>query len=101
MANSSKNKTPAKVVPAAAPVSRLQRSLMYMTGSVLGFGIIAIVALLIGEGTLTPKAFEGSQLWAIIATIPEIAIPLGFVLMIALLVITFRKRAQAAQGANK
>jgi hypothetical protein len=83
------------------PVSRLQRSLMYMAGSILGVGIIAIVALLIGEATLKPAAFESSPFWAVAAFLPEIAIPLGFLLFIALIVITYVQRSRAAKDAGK
>jgi uncharacterized RDD family membrane protein YckC len=95
------NKKKANAAAAAEPVSRLQRALMYMAGSVLGLGIAAIVALLIGEATITAKAFEGSQLWDTIAILPAIAIPVGFALLIALLIITFVKRSRAAEGASK
>jgi uncharacterized RDD family membrane protein YckC len=95
------NKTKAAAVAAPEPVSRLQRALMYMAGSVLGLGIVAIVALLIGEATIAPKAFQGSPFWATAALLPAIAIPLGFALLIALLVVTFLKRSQAAKDAGK
>ena len=99
VANSKKNRTPAN--PAGAPVSRAQRSLMYVAGSILGFGIIAIVALLIGEA-VTPLAIsDASGIWSIVAFIPNIALPVAFVLLIVLLVITFRKRSQDAKDAGK
>ena len=74
---------------------------MYMAGSILGVGIIAIVALLIGEATLKPAAFESSPFWAVAAFLPEIAIPLGFLLFIALIVITYVQRSRAAKDAGK
>ena len=99
MANN--NKTKVAAAPDPEPVSRVQRALMYMAGSVLGLGIVAIVALLIGEATITTKAFQGSQIWGTVALLPAIAIPLGFALLIALLVVTFRKRSRAAKDAGK
>ena len=74
---------------------------MYIAGSVLGLGIIAIVALLIGEATLKPAAFEASPIWAVAAFLPEIAIPLGFLLFIALIIVTYVGRSRAAKGAGK
>jgi cytochrome c oxidase subunit IV len=72
-----------------------------MTGSVLGLGIAAIVALLIGEATLTVNDFQASPIWETLAFLPAIAIPLGFALLITLLIVTFRKRSQAAKDAGK
>jgi hypothetical protein len=99
VANNSKKREAA--TPAPEPVSRAQRSLMYMAGSVLGFGIIAIVALLIGEATLKPAAFDGSPIWVVVAFVPEIAIPLGFFLFIVLIIVTYVKRSRTAKGADK
>jgi hypothetical protein len=83
------------------PISRAQRSLMYMAGSILAFGIIAIIALLIGEASLKPAQFEGSPIWSVVAFLPEIAIPLGFLLFIALIAVTFVTRSRAAKDAGK
>ncbi len=83
------------------PVTRLQRSLMYMAGSVLGLGIIAIIALLIGEATLKSTIFQSSPFWSIAALLPAIAIPLGFLLFIVLIVVTYVQRSRAAKGAGE
>jgi hypothetical protein len=99
VANNSKKRD--QKAPEPEPISRAQRSLMYMAGSVLGFGIIAIVALLIGEAALKPKAFEASQIWPVVAFVPEIAIPLGFLLFIVLIVVTYVRRSRAAKGAGQ
>jgi hypothetical protein len=100
VANNNKN-TKASAKPAPVPVSRAQRSLMYMAGSILGFGIIAIIALLIGEATVKTLAFQGSPFWAVVAFLPEIAIPLGFFLFIALIVVTYVQRSRSAKGVDK
>ncbi|HEX4402995.1 MAG TPA: hypothetical protein VHZ98_16885 [Galbitalea sp.] len=99
MANSKKNRDASAEPP--VPVSRLQRSLMYIAGSVLGLGIIAIVALLIGEATLKPATFESSPFWAVAAFLPEIAIPLGFLLFIVLIIVTYLQRSRTAKDAGK
>jgi cell shape-determining protein MreD len=96
------NKRPAKPVkPAPESASRWQRVLWAMVGSILGVGIIAIAALLIGEA-VTPLAIsDATGIWAVVALVPNIALPLGFVLMIVLLVLTFVKRSRSAEGAGK
>jgi hypothetical protein len=75
--------------------------LWYMVASILGIGIVAIAALLIGEATTPIAISDASGIWAVVALIPNIALPLGFVLMIVLLIITFVKRSRAAEGAGK
>jgi hypothetical protein len=99
VANNNKGKTNA--APAPAPLSRIQRALGFMVASVLGFGILAIIALLIGEAVTPISISNSSGIWAVVAFIPNIALPLGLLLMIALLIITFVKRSRAAEGADK
>jgi TRAP-type C4-dicarboxylate transport system permease small subunit len=94
-----KKKTPE--TPTPPPASRVQRVLWYMVASILGIGIIAIAALLIGEATTPVAISDASGIWAVVALVPNIALPVGFVLMIVLLVITFVKRSRAAEGAGK
>lgn len=100
MANNDKQ-TRDVAAEAPLPVSRLQRLLMYMAGSILGLGIIAIIALLIGEATLKTAIFQTSPFWAVAAVLPAIAIPLGFLLFIALIVVTFVRRSRAVKGDGK
>jgi hypothetical protein len=104
MANNNKRPNPASAKSEAKPVedvSRVQRILSVVGPSILGLGIIALFALLLGE-SLTPLAIsQNLGIWAIVAFIPDIAIPVGFLIIIVLLIITFRRRAQAAKVASK
>ena len=99
VANNNKNKAPAK--PVSVPISRPQRSLMYMAGSILGLGVAAIIALLVGDAVAPDAVSHAQGIWPVVAFIPNIALPLGFVLMIVLLAITFVRRSRAAEGADK
>jgi hypothetical protein len=83
------------------PMSRSQRLLAYVGGSLLGFGILALIALLLGESFALKSVQADIGIWAVIAFIPDIAIPAGFVLFIILIVITYRRRARSAEGAGK
>jgi hypothetical protein len=104
VANNNKHPRPTPARADAKPVeevSRVQRILSVVGPSILGLGIIALFALLLGE-SLTPVAIsEDLGIWAIVAFVPDIAIPVGFLIIIVLLIITFRRRAQAAKVASK
>jgi membrane protein DedA with SNARE-associated domain len=69
-----------------------------MVASVVGLAILAIAAVLIGYATSTN---DGTGIWQIVDLIPGIALPIGFLLIIALLVITFVRRSQAAKDDGK
>jgi hypothetical protein len=101
VANSSKNPKRAAVKEPAAPISRVQRTLAFMAGSIFGLGVIAIFALLIGEAIVKTSLFETSSIWLTVAFLPDIALPLGFLLFIVLLIITAVGRSRAAKGAGK
>ena len=74
---------------------------MYVGGSVLGLGIACMFALIIGEFTAREAIQYNQGVWPVVAFMPLIAIPVGFLTLIALMVVTFRRRAQAAKGAGK
>jgi TRAP-type C4-dicarboxylate transport system permease small subunit len=89
--------------PAQKPeeTSRLQRLLGTVGGSILGLGVIAVIALLLGESFAEQSVQDNIGIWAIVAFIPDIALPVGFVLIVALLIVTFLRRARAAKVAGK
>ena len=99
VANNSKNRKASDPTP--VPVTRLQRSLMYMAGSIFGLGVVAIFALLIGEAIVKTSLFETSSIWLTVAFLPDIALPLGFLLFIVLLIVTAVGRSRAAKGADQ
>jgi membrane protein DedA with SNARE-associated domain len=91
------NKKPV-AAPAPPPVSRIQRILGYVVASIVGLAIFSIAAVLIGYATSTNK---GTGVWQVVDLIPGIALPLAFVLLIVLLIITFVRRSRTAKDAGK
>jgi hypothetical protein len=99
VANNNKNRSAPAVAP--TPITRPQRMLLYVGGSVLGLGIISIIVLLIGEATIKSSAFQTSAFWSTVALLPALAIPLGFLVFIALIVLTFVQRSRSAKDDGK
>jgi membrane protein DedA with SNARE-associated domain len=79
-------------------VSRAQRVLGYVIASIMGLAIFSIAALLIGAAT---KQNTSVGLWQAVDVIPLLALPLGLVLVLVLLGITFARRSRAAKDAGK
>jgi membrane protein DedA with SNARE-associated domain len=79
-------------------VSRAQRVLGYVIASIIGLAIFSIAALLIGAAT---KQNTSVGLWQAVDVIPLLALPLGLVLVLVLLGITFARRSRAAKDAGK
>jgi len=79
-------------------VNRNERILAYMVASSLGLSLLCIVATLIG-------AFAGADrsvgLWPTVVLLPTVGLPIGFILIIVLLILGAVRRARAAKDASQ
>ncbi len=78
--------------------SRLERILAYMVAGVVGLSILAFLAVIIGTavGAGADNGF-GQGVWPIVLALPLFGLPLGFLLIIALMVMTAIRRAREAR----
>ncbi|PZU37769.1 MAG: multidrug ABC transporter ATPase [Microbacterium sp.] len=85
--------------PQPAP-GRLDRVLAFMSLGIALLSIGCFFAIMIGTAAGMTADDFGSGIWPMVALLPSIGLPLAFVLIIALLVITWirRSRANKAQG---
>jgi hypothetical protein len=78
------------------PVRRLDRVLAFMS---LGLAVVSIgcfFAILIARPAGVTDFSEG--IWPVIAVLPLIALPIAFLMILALLIMTFVRRARANRG---
>ena len=68
-----------------------------MIASSIGLSLIAIVVNLIITGLSVDK---DSGVWAVIVILPTIGLPIGFILIIVLLVLSMISRSRAAKDAG-
>jgi len=79
------------------PVRRIDRILAYMA---LGLTIVSIVcffAVILAKPLGIEDFREG--LWPIVVVLPLIALPIAFVMIVALLIMSFVRRSRANKGA--
>lgn len=78
--------------------SRLERILAYMVAGVVGLSILAFLAVIIGTaaGAGANNGF-GQGVWPLILALPLFGLPIGFVLIIVLMVMTGMRRAREAR----
>ena len=81
--------------------SRLQRILSYIVAALVVVSLACIAAILIGTA-LGGFAAQGSGegLWPTVFLLPYLALPIAFVLIIVLLIVSARKRSQEAKAAK-
>jgi hypothetical protein len=78
------------------PVRRLDRILAFMS---LGLAVVSIgcfFAIMIARPAGVTDFSQG--IWPVIAVLPLIALPLAFLMILALLIMTFVRRARANRG---
>lgn len=80
-------------------IHRRERLLAVLVGVAWGLSIICIVANIIGSntGAIGDNAFL--PLWQVVAVLPLIGLPLGMLVMIALVVVSTVRRSREAKDA--
>lgn len=82
------------------PASRVQRILAYIVAALIVVSLVCIALILIGSAAgWLPHSQAAAEhgLWPTVSLIPLIALPLGFVLIIVLMIINTRNRAKFAK----
>ncbi len=76
---------------------RLERVLAYMVAAVILVSLASFVALIIGTGASIDFT---TGIWPFVVVLPLVGLPIGFVLIIALLVVSAVRRGRAAKDAG-
>jgi hypothetical protein len=63
-----------------------------MVGATIGLSVLSFFAIIIATWSGFESADFGAGLWPTITMVPLIGLPIGFVLIIALLVVSTRRR---------
>ena len=72
--------------------SRLERILAVMVAGIVGMSIVAFLAIIIGSWQdMTSEDFSAG-IWPTVSFVPLIGLPIGFLLILALLVVSTRRR---------
>lgn len=78
-----------------APIGWLDRVLAYTALALAAASIICFFAIIIGTATGMDQRSFGTGVWPLIGALPLFGLPLAFVLIIALLIITFVRKGRA------
>lgn len=80
------------------PVRRIDRILAFTSLGLAVAAIVSFFAIMIGTATGMGQADFGSGVWPFVTLIPLIGLPLAFILIIVLLIMSFVRRARANRG---
>ncbi len=80
------------------PVRRIDRILAIMSLGLLVLSIICFIAIIIGTSAGMAQADFGQGLWPTVSFIVWVAPIVAFLLLVAVLIMTFVRRARAGKG---
>jgi uncharacterized membrane protein len=80
---------------------RVERILAFMVLSAVGLSIVAFIAIIIGTGVGLKAADFSGGIWPVVFVLPLVGLPIGLVLMIALIIISGIRRGREAKDARK
>jgi hypothetical protein len=76
-------------------VNRNERILAYMLATAIGASILAILAIIIATGAGVRNFGEG--IWPVVIMLPYVGLPIGFIIVITLLVVSSIRKSRAAR----
>ncbi len=80
--------------------NRIERVLAYMVAAIIVVSLASFVAVIIGTATGIGREELATGIWPLITILPLIGLPIGFVLIIVLLVVSAVRRGRAAKDAG-
>jgi ABC-type dipeptide/oligopeptide/nickel transport system permease component len=88
---------------ANSPVSenRLERVLAYMIVGIVAVSLICFVAIIVATAAGMSREDFAQGLWPMVSVIPLVGLPLGVILIVALLLVSVRRRSRAARDAGQ
>lgn len=81
--------------------NRVERVLAYMVASIIVLSLAAFIALIVGTAVGLERDDFAQGIWPTITILPLIGLPIGFVLIIVLLVVSAVRRGRAARDADQ
>jgi TRAP-type C4-dicarboxylate transport system permease small subunit len=80
------------------PVRRIDRVLVFMSLGILVLSILCFFAVIIGTWLGMHQADFLTGAWPVVAVLPLIGLPIAFVLMMVVIIMSFVRRARANRG---
>lgn len=81
--------------PDDPPVRRIDRVLAFMSLGIAVLSVLCFFAIMISTAAGMQHADYATGVWPIVAAIPMLGLPLAFILILALLVMSFVRRGKA------
>lgn len=70
--------------------------LAYMVASIVAISILSFLAIILATLVGMDNAAYATGVWPVVALLPLIGLPIGFILIISLIVLSLRRRSREA-----
>ena len=80
--------------------NRVERALAYMVAGIVVLSLASFVALIVATSIGLERDDFAQGIWPLVTILPLIGLPIGFVLIIVLLVVSAVRRGRAAKDAG-
>lgn len=83
--------------PPEARIGRLERILAYTALGLAAASIVSFFAIIIGTATGMSQESFGSGIWPLVGALPLFGLPLAFLMIITLLIISFVRKGRTGE----
>jgi DMSO/TMAO reductase YedYZ heme-binding membrane subunit len=83
-----------------APIRSTERILAFMIAGIIAASILSFLGVIAGTFFGVTQAQFGQGAWPVVTIFPLIGLPIAFVLLVVLLVMSLRRRAKEAPKAR-
>ncbi len=83
--------------PSPVTAHRAERVLAYMIAAIVALSLICFIAIIVATAAGMQETLLAGGIWSVIAVLPMIGLPLAFVLIIVLLLVSVTRRSRAAK----
>ena len=84
--------------PADPPVRRIDRILAFMALGIAVLSVLCFFAIMISTAAGMQHADYAHGIWPVVAMLPMVGLPIAFLLILALLIMSFVRRGKAGRS---
>ena len=80
--------------------NRIERVIAYMVAATVVVSVASFIAVILGTALGIGREELATGIWPFVTILPLIGLPIGFILIIVLLVVSVVRRGRAVKGAG-
>jgi len=87
--------------PPKSQPTRLERIFTYMSIAVIGISILSMIVVLVARLVGANSDGSANMFWSFLTMLPWAGLPIGFALIVVLMILNWRRRAREARESSR